>query len=119
MCIRDRYQRRVHGENILIFLEDSYAKLSTLTGLEADTDLSETWNFLLTKCIEVASDHLSYLIRMSPEDLLKLEEALFDELVERAFKSFMINLTPENAACLLYTSPSPRDLSTSRMPSSA
>ena len=30
------------------------------------------------------------------------------------------HLTPERAsACLLYTSPSPRDLSTSRMPSSA
>ena len=28
-------------------------------------------------------------------------------------------LTPDAAACLLYTSPSPRDLSTSRMPSSA
>ena len=27
--------------------------------------------------------------------------------------------TPEYIACLLYTSPSPRDLSTSRMPSSA
>ena len=26
---------------------------------------------------------------------------------------------PQGAACLLYTSPSPRDLSTSRMPSSA
>ena len=28
-------------------------------------------------------------------------------------------LTPDTGACLLYTSPSPRDLSTSRMPSSA
>ena len=28
-------------------------------------------------------------------------------------------IDPEHAACLLYTSPSPRDLSTSRMPSSA
>ena len=28
-------------------------------------------------------------------------------------------LNPEVLACLLYTSPSPRDLSTSRMPSSA
>ena len=27
--------------------------------------------------------------------------------------------TPNEAGCLLYTSPSPRDLSTSRMPSSA
>ena len=29
------------------------------------------------------------------------------------------NISPEGVCCLLYTSPSPRDLSTSRMPSSA
>jgi len=31
----------------------------------------------------------------------------------------IIHADPKNVACLLYTSPSPRDLSTSRMPSSA
>ena len=31
----------------------------------------------------------------------------------------MQTMLPQNMACLLYTSPSPRDLSTSRMPSSA
>ena len=30
-----------------------------------------------------------------------------------------VEVTPQYVACLLYTSPSPRDLSTSRMPSSA
>ena len=40
----------------------------------------------------------------------QVEKALIQEL-ETAFKEFGI--------CLLYTSPSPRDLSTSRMPSSA
>ena len=30
-----------------------------------------------------------------------------------------VTLTPDVTGCLLYTSPSPRDLSTSRMPSSA
>ena len=31
----------------------------------------------------------------------------------------MLEIIQESGACLLYTSPSPRDLSTSRMPSSA
>ena len=36
-----------------------------------------------------------------------------------AVASAMLNEYPDLKACLLYTSPSPRDLSTSRMPSSA
>ena len=35
------------------------------------------------------------------------------------FKHMMKRIDPKDIACLLYTSPSPRDLSTSRMPSSA
>ena len=34
-------------------------------------------------------------------------------------EDFSLKLNPGNSVCLLYTSPSPRDLSTSRMPSSA
>ena len=34
-------------------------------------------------------------------------------------QSTLIDCENENLVCLLYTSPSPRDLSTSRMPSSA
>ena len=39
--------------------------------------------------------------------------------VNYTFKEEMISDGIENCFCLLYTSPSPRDLSTSRMPSSA
>ena len=42
----------------------------------------------------------------------KLDDRSFDLTVRRANRSL-------SGACLLYTSPSPRDLSTSRMPSSA
>ena len=38
--------------------------------------------------------------------------------VENKIKEYLLEETP-NISCLLYTSPSPRDLSTSRMPSSA
>ena len=42
------------------------------------------------------------------------------EFTKLAFQNGKINLLEaESIACLLYTSPSPRDLSTSRMPSSA
>ena len=39
--------------------------------------------------------------------------------VQIARKVYIDLLKVENMSCLLYTSPSPRDLSTSRMPSSA
>ena len=42
-------------------------------------------------------------------------QPLRGELVENFFE----NLLPESSACLLYTSPSPRDRTRSRMPSSA
>ena len=35
------------------------------------------------------------------------------------YNALLVHLVPEAKICLLYTSPSPRDLSTSRMPSSA
>ena len=40
------------------------------------------------------------------------------KLVDLGVDAFRINFS-HNTNCLLYTSPSPRDLSTSRMPSSA
>ena len=41
-------------------------------------------------------------------------------LLEEADKEWAyLEKNPESSTCLLYTSPSPRDLSTSRMPSSA
>ena len=49
-----------------------------------------------------------------------LEKVMSSELVElpNGVYGMALNLEDDNV-CLLYTSPSPRDLSTSRMPSSA
>ena len=41
------------------------------------------------------------------------------KLLAEFFNGVVIELDEEYKYCLLYTSPSPRDLSTSRMPSSA
>ena len=60
------------------------------------------------------------------EKFLKNEKIRFsrskvgDRYVKEKMKKFNYNLGGEQSGhCLLYTSPSPRDLSTSRMPSSA
>ena len=42
-----------------------------------------------------------------------------EQEVKAIAASFEIEDGPDSQGCLLYTSPSPRDLSTSRMPSSA
>ena len=47
----------------------------------------------------------------------KYPHYLFPHL--KAFRNIFYVITTKNNPCLLYTSPSPRDLSTSRMPSSA
>ena len=44
---------------------------------------------------------------------------LLDSLEKQTFQDFEVVVSDQSKSCLLYTSPSPRDLSTSRMPSSA
>ena len=60
----------------------------------------------------------------SPGASMSLEEKLqisrvFDELGVDVIEAGFPIASPGDFDCLLYTSPSPRDLSTSRMPSSA
>ena len=62
------------------------------------------------------------LVSSSLEHCKKLLEGLPDEYFKKLQNSTMQNVSNDRATtwlCLLYTSPSPRDLSTSRMPSSA
>ena len=76
---------------------------------------------------EAAARHLSFTKAANElnvtqgaisRQIRQLEEYLGKELFLRANRN--ISLTPTGLQyCLLYTSPSPRDLSTSRMPSSA
>ena len=77
-------------------------------------------------CREILEHYLERIDRFNPElnaivvDLREegLETAdRLDELVQRG--EFLGPLHGVPMTCLLYTSPSPRDLSTSRMPSSA
>ena len=59
---------------------------------------------------------------MNPSNLTNKQlselDSLFELVSQRQKKDFG-NINASNKACLLYTSPSPRDLYRSRMPSSA
>ena len=50
---------------------------------------------------------------------LELKPALINKAISVAHRGNYQNIADDMDTCLLYTSPSPRDLSTSRMPSSA
>ena len=58
-------------------------------------------------------------MRMAAETLEALGVAYEAKVVSAHRTPGLMNSFAAEAACLLYTSPSPRDLSTSRMPSSA
>ena len=78
-------------------------------GDRTGTDLPNAW------LVRVVDGHESKLIdrhRAGKRDA-NLARPLVDTLIDQDRQ------TAEKQACLLYTSPSPRDLSTSRMPSSA
>eukprot|EP00831_Metopus_contortus_P029689 TRINITY_DN24403_c0_g1_i1.p3 TRINITY_DN24403_c0_g1~~TRINITY_DN24403_c0_g1_i1.p3 ORF type:complete len:110 (-),score=17.24 TRINITY_DN24403_c0_g1_i1:22-351(-) len=109
MCIRDRYQRRVHG-NWKITAWVLFVLLYILY-------------FMSTLCART----FSYLISMSNcAHIYTYMDELFKKipLIEFSIQCYHIEVeddfnTSKPNSCLLYTSPSPRDLSTSRMPSSA
>ena len=58
---------------------------------------------------------------MGPVQALEFQNACKagKQIVIGAVGDFLLHAAMQDKGCLLYTSPSPRDLSTSRMPSSA
>ena len=81
----------------------------------------------INKSISSFSEYLLYQKGLSQNtvdsyksDLTKLSNYLQNQdLSKTTIDNFFIDMSEFNYSCLLYTSPSPRDLSTSRMPSSA
>ena len=58
-------------------------------------------------------------LNLSQSAISRQIQSLEEELNVKLFERHARGLTLTENGCLLYTSPSPRDLSTSRMPSSA
>eukprot|EP00831_Metopus_contortus_P039176 TRINITY_DN3071_c0_g1_i3.p1 TRINITY_DN3071_c0_g1~~TRINITY_DN3071_c0_g1_i3.p1 ORF type:complete len:185 (+),score=37.14 TRINITY_DN3071_c0_g1_i3:176-730(+) len=184
MCIRDRYQRRVHGMNelvnqrlnesdckingwvlegfpktevqmtmlkgrkedpslvVVLQIDDDivqerheYKKIDPITGVvyNLKVDILDNEEILARLVNRDCDTHevVKKRLKCWKEFLPKLEEAYIerrlslnaDKSIEALFDSISEAIeNPINQRsniCLLYTSPSPRDLSTSRMPSSA
>ena len=83
---------------------------------------------IFKKVLSVGSGKLAQELDKKVELINKLEsdvEKYSDEEIKNKFQNLKTKITNDNKfeyeveACLLYTSPSPRDPKTSRMPSSA
>eukprot|EP00831_Metopus_contortus_P027291 TRINITY_DN22980_c0_g1_i2.p2 TRINITY_DN22980_c0_g1~~TRINITY_DN22980_c0_g1_i2.p2 ORF type:complete len:134 (+),score=16.37 TRINITY_DN22980_c0_g1_i2:166-567(+) len=133
MCIRDRYQRRVHGVILdvhcgllyLKYINEFQTLFKGIFNVDPHMSVVPQWliNFAMKKVIFMLLGIIQEKCRGFPgsiyEERVKTDTHLYDEIRKR------LNCPPSHQqkssqyTCLLYTSPSPRDLSTSRMPSSA
>lgn len=78
--------------NVLMFLEDSFSKVSVCQELKEshdkhhDNTAEDTWYELFNSCVHVAAIELMTLIKAKEKELLKLPESVIDEIIERSFK---------------------------------
>eukprot|EP00831_Metopus_contortus_P028125 TRINITY_DN23463_c0_g1_i2.p1 TRINITY_DN23463_c0_g1~~TRINITY_DN23463_c0_g1_i2.p1 ORF type:complete len:149 (-),score=31.51 TRINITY_DN23463_c0_g1_i2:52-498(-) len=148
MCIRDRYQRRVHGD-ILKEIENLKNDKLLVCHMLTACKLGREINTIRT----LMGGDSQYGQALHSKIFLCLLENCYNGITEKMVKSLiaytyenihcdsteiedLFNFIPDSyqglteqsqlspspctlRCCLLYTSPSPRDLSTSRMPSSA
>ena len=99
------------------------------TALQADPSIAQFWLSYIRALIKLDRvDEAARILSLAQESGVKSEEflELHQQLNGLASIEKEVQSQPEastqsnpNMGCLLYTSPSPRDLSTSRMPSSA
>ena len=68
-------------------------------------------------CLAVDADTVVFDNELHPAQQFQLEKLLGRTAIDRT--AVILDIFGQNARCLLYTSPSPRDKSSSRMPSSA
>eukprot|EP00827_Trimyema_finlayi_P001859 TRINITY_DN1846_c0_g1_i2.p2 TRINITY_DN1846_c0_g1~~TRINITY_DN1846_c0_g1_i2.p2 ORF type:complete len:113 (-),score=73.75 TRINITY_DN1846_c0_g1_i2:14-310(-) len=98
MCIRDRYQRRVHG----------IANTSYLNQLEKANEQNKK-----------AETEQKIIEKKSTQTKSKSQKPKQRHTINKNQEEMSNSLEQSNISCLLYTSPSPRDVEESRMPSSA
>eukprot|EP00826_Nyctotherus_ovalis_P021401 TRINITY_DN16902_c0_g1_i1.p1 TRINITY_DN16902_c0_g1~~TRINITY_DN16902_c0_g1_i1.p1 ORF type:complete len:191 (-),score=53.64 TRINITY_DN16902_c0_g1_i1:1-573(-) len=102
---------------------DIIAQLNTLYPLlisalkETDVLLLNSLRTCLFNCITKAISIDSFLLSIKNDGICSEDRAVREKASELLV--YLAKECPQLLSCLLYTSPSPRDLSTSRMPSSA
>ena len=79
----------------------------------------DIWSVEANKKPDNSTDILINLNRAAGAKLLEVTSKNIGKRMAIVFEGKQLSAHTIHAACLLYTSPSPRDLSTSRMPSSA
>eukprot|EP00831_Metopus_contortus_P068676 TRINITY_DN6146_c0_g1_i3.p2 TRINITY_DN6146_c0_g1~~TRINITY_DN6146_c0_g1_i3.p2 ORF type:complete len:128 (-),score=27.55 TRINITY_DN6146_c0_g1_i3:68-451(-) len=127
MCIRDS-QRRVHGD-IRVLMEGDKGVIGNEVGIVTNILLGRPRVSKVIHWVEVEGDVAMYQVldtNSKVSYIIKQYRMFKDQggpdfqklaLKEQKILALLSQYTPY--ICLLYTSPSPRDLSTSRMPSSA
>ena len=90
----------------------NFSRMVTNRVLERSRDLAEV------NPLELAIDP-DLWVSGSEVRLLQVFDHLLNNALEYSSEDAFVRIEVKSIACLLYTSPSPRDLSTSRMPSSA
>jgi hypothetical protein len=87
-------------ENVLIFLEESYTKVTSMNPTEEEDELGESWNLLLAESLDLAAKNFPLLVKLQKEIVSKLDDFIVDELAERAFKMFSAQLSSDNSAII-------------------
>eukprot|EP00828_Plagiopyla_frontata_P025769 TRINITY_DN3309_c0_g1_i6.p3 TRINITY_DN3309_c0_g1~~TRINITY_DN3309_c0_g1_i6.p3 ORF type:complete len:139 (+),score=50.27 TRINITY_DN3309_c0_g1_i6:92-508(+) len=138
MCIRDRYQRRVHGEPKLFkkmkksqpkkgILKKTHDNIEKAAELKWDEKGIAEYDKERGKCMKVSEPKTPYneMTEEQKREYEQLGKELNSETVPYQqngkidLEALNSKLKQESQDCLLYTSPSPRDRQKSRMPSSA
>ena len=133
--IVEKDARRALAKAVSIFMEKQPATIVAITGTNGKTSVStfcrQLWNALGINGINIGTTGIegswSAPLNYTTPDPVKLHEVLSTAVSEGithvAMEASSHGLDQRRLdgveICLLYTSPSPRDLSTSRMPSSA
>ena len=128
VVIDERRQGLAHGHQWLSHVEEHHQDMAAEAGLD-EGDRDRLWPAVLHRDIESAYALTEAFHGFDMAELLEVDQHpnSFD-LASRPVAAYpnqfgklgeLIKGFQTERTCLLYTSPSPRDLSTSRMPSSA
>ena len=86
-------------DNVLVFLEDSFAKIST-TALSGASEVYDCWISLYQECLNVAASSIPFLVKAAGSALYKMESIILEELADRAFKKFIVNVNSDNGSII-------------------